>query len=700
MSVGTSILTDAGLQALINAHAQGTKVKPKYYKVTDQNISLSSSLTDIPNAWMTADIDGYVQVDQNTVEFLIVIPTEAAHKYGRTFGLFLEDGTLLLVAKPPYPFPPGLRQTFKVQLYFEKANEVLDFQYIPFDETEQSLAVYDATTLHDVVAEMQDEINLLHQARIDYYSFKQTQGSKIGKRSEWADNAVNSYYAEVAENAKMVGGFPESALVKRSMKTITIYVNADRGSDTEGNGSQTKPFRTFNKALSLLPEFYKHNITIVLQKATNSYGNLNISGIIRKDTLSTLTITGEMVILRSGKVVSHSNAVDDPVYGSLVQVAKITTDKTFQPDQYKHKLLRVYKGGTSYYRIITNNDTDSIYCSYTFPVNFDGTWQWEILDWGTKCDSIYLYHCSGKIDINFLSIEGKSNTYQAVFKNTNHEVSVNYCQIKAYSSQTLPSILVNNANISLLSCFIDINNANTLVEHVTNSSSYVQNSGCVFLNCIRSAIYCNYDYSKIVVSNGTRIYKGTINPNYGIQMISGILMGSGSYGKNLVDAGASGGILLTRVANMQNSSNFAFGPGVITQIAGYIGLIDGGKLLVSEYLGVNIPNNDHLNLHSRLQVQGSVATQVTVVSANTTLGVGHHIVLVDASGGNRTITLPDATDCSGRQYIIKKIDSSTNTVTIAPQTGQTIDGQSSVVLSSQYQLVKIVSDGQKWFKIG
>lgn len=699
MSVGTSILTDAGLQALINAHAQGTKVKPKYYKVTDQNISLSPSLTDIPNAWRTADIDGYVQVDENTVEFLIVIPTEAASKYGRTFGLFLEDGTLLLVAKPPYPFPPGLRQTFKVQLYFEKADEVLDFQYIPFDETEQSLAVYDATTLHDVVAEMQDEINLLHQARLDYYSFKQFQGSKIGKYSEWADNAINSYYAEVAEDAKMVGGFPEASLAKRSTKAITIYVNADRGSDTEGDGTQKKPFRTFAKALSLIPEFYNHNITIVLQKATNSYGNLNISGIIRKDISSTLKITGEMIVLRSGQVVSHSNAVNDPVYGSSVQVAKITTNKTFQTDQYKHKLLRVYKGGTSYYRIITNNDTDSIYCSYTFPVSFDGTWQWEILDWGAKCASIYCYSSASGLNFNFLSITRLSDNFALVVRDTGFRIQFNGCKVEAYSMQNMNQVYLNNASLVLNYCYIDANNATNIVVLTDYKGSSLDFVGCIFDRCSSNAILNNYECSKIWLQNGTRFYKGSTNPTSGISLACGFILIGATYGKVLIDVGSSG-ITLSRTAFIQGTSGLVFGSNVATPISSHLGLIDGGRLLVQDYLGVNISDYNYLNLHSRLQVQGSVATQVTTVTANTTLGVGHHIVLVNASGGNRTITLPDATTCGGRQYIVKKIDSSANTVTVTAQTGQTIDGQSSVVLNTQYQFIKIVSNGQNWFKIG
>jgi len=100
---------------------------------------------------------------------------------------------------------------------------------------------------------------------------------------------------------------------------------------------------------------------------------------------------------------------------------------------------------------------------------------------------------------------------------------------------------------------------------------------------------------------------------------------------------------------------------------------------------------------SKLHCYGSFATRVHTVTSNTTLGADHHVVLVNASDGSRTITLPDATTCAGRQYIIKKIDSSSNTVTVSPQSGQTIDGQSSVNITAQYGIVRVVSDGSNWY---
>lgn len=203
----------------------------------------------------------------------------------------------------------------------------------------------------------------------------------------------------------------------------------------------------------------------------------------------------------------------------------------------------------------------------------------------------------------------------------------------------------------------------------------------------------------MAVYNGTRFYKGTTNLDICIVMMGGFLTYVASQGKALIDCGSKG-IWLKRGANVQNTSNLAFGPNVSVPVVSHFGLIDGSRLLVLNNLGVTIPDNNYANLHSRFQVQGSVATQVTTVTVNTTLGVNHHIVLVDASGGNRTITLPNATSCAGRQYIVKKIDSSANTVTISAQAGQTIDEQSSVVLNTQYQFIKVVSNGQNWFKIG
>jgi hypothetical protein len=103
--------------------------------------------------------------------------------------------------------------------------------------------------------------------------------------------------------------------------------------------------------------------------------------------------------------------------------------------------------------------------------------------------------------------------------------------------------------------------------------------------------------------------------------------------------------------------------------------------------------------NSKFQVNGSFATKVATKSANYTADATDHILFVDASGAARTITLPSAVGLDGRQYIIKKKDSSTNAVIIAADGSETIDGDATVSLTMQWSVRTIVSDGANWMII-
>jgi hypothetical protein len=72
-------------------------------------------------------------------------------------------------------------------------------------------------------------------------------------------------------------------------------------------------------------------------------------------------------------------------------------------------------------------------------------------------------------------------------------------------------------------------------------------------------------------------------------------------------------------------------------------------------------------------------------------------ILVDASGGNRIITLPAiASVWNGFRVLVKKVDSTTNTVTVQRAGADTIDGGSSVVLSAQYSLAEVSTNLSVW----
>jgi len=88
------------------------------------------------------------------------------------------------------------------------------------------------------------------------------------------------------------------------------------------------------------------------------------------------------------------------------------------------------------------------------------------------------------------------------------------------------------------------------------------------------------------------------------------------------------------------------------------------------------------------QRAGTVATGDTTTRADETL-------LVDASSGPVTVTLLHPSAIT--EVTVKKIDSSSNVVTIATPGSETIDGDSFRTISAQYVSRTIESDGSDYF---
>lgn len=106
--------------------------------------------------------------------------------------------------------------------------------------------------------------------------------------------------------------------------------------------------------------------------------------------------------------------------------------------------------------------------------------------------------------------------------------------------------------------------------------------------------------------------------------------------------------------------------------------------------------NDSINYNNRLYREWPI----TQVSTNVTLGDTQNVVLADASSNAIIPTLPPAGDVTERIYTIKKIDNSTNAVTItSASTTSLIDGSTTKVISSQYVAHTVISDGTNWWII-
>jgi hypothetical protein len=83
-------------------------------------------------------------------------------------------------------------------------------------------------------------------------------------------------------------------------------------------------------------------------------------------------------------------------------------------------------------------------------------------------------------------------------------------------------------------------------------------------------------------------------------------------------------------------------------------------------------------------------------TSNTTLALSDTNICVDATSGNKTITLPDATTSRGKRFVIKKVDSSANTVTVATVSSQKIDQCDGIILNAQNSILEIISNGTSW----
>lgn len=82
-----------------------------------------------------------------------------------------------------------------------------------------------------------------------------------------------------------------------------------------------------------------------------------------------------------------------------------------------------------------------------------------------------------------------------------------------------------------------------------------------------------------------------------------------------------------------------------------------------------------------------------------TLADHTRLLLVDASAGSVTVTLPAvATAGDGYRLGIKKIDPGTNTAVVNGDASETIDGTVSYSLRAQYDVTELVCDGSAWYR--
>lgn len=97
----------------------------------------------------------------------------------------------------------------------------------------------------------------------------------------------------------------------------------------------------------------------------------------------------------------------------------------------------------------------------------------------------------------------------------------------------------------------------------------------------------------------------------------------------------------------------------------------------------------HFTSNARLTQNGAKVSDSTY-----TVLLTDDVILSDASGGNRTLTLPTPVSADGKEFCIRRIDASANNVTLKT-TAKSIDGYFGFVLDPNETII-VFSDGSDW----
>jgi hypothetical protein len=106
--------------------------------------------------------------------------------------------------------------------------------------------------------------------------------------------------------------------------------------------------------------------------------------------------------------------------------------------------------------------------------------------------------------------------------------------------------------------------------------------------------------------------------------------------------------------------------------------------------------SEKLRVSDNGMIIGSKAN-VASISNTYTATLNDNYLFANASGGSFSINLPASSGNEGQYVTIKKIDSTVNDVTIDPYLSETIDGQPTKIINTQYTVITTVCDGGNWW---
>jgi len=97
-----------------------------------------------------------------------------------------------------------------------------------------------------------------------------------------------------------------------------------------------------------------------------------------------------------------------------------------------------------------------------------------------------------------------------------------------------------------------------------------------------------------------------------------------------------------------------------------------------------------------IYLDGGLYPMNTITATAVTLTDAYHYVYCNCTSNVITVNLPAVSTVARRLFVIKKIDSTGNAVTIDGSGAETIDGATTKTISSQYSVTAIQAGATEW----
>jgi hypothetical protein len=121
-----------------------------------------------------------------------------------------------------------------------------------------------------------------------------------------------------------------------------------------------------------------------------------------------------------------------------------------------------------------------------------------------------------------------------------------------------------------------------------------------------------------------------------------------------------------------------------------------GTLVVADKLAIGTSKPG-----STLHVTGSQSVQRTAVAADYAVTDSDYYIGVTNTAAERSITLCQASGRTGRVYIIKDESggAAAHPIAVKARTGETIDGEAMLTISTNHGVLRVISSGTSWFSM-